>query len=746
MFFQLWTGPGGQRKFTFVSDSVRTFYGVTPEEACADARRLYGRIHPEDILQLENLERLAQENMEPLRCVVRVRPLGGDWRRVWLVATPQPGDDGWVRWDGIETALPEVRGAWAPTEPADHFRKIINVDAIGILIAGYDGRIFEANDYYLRLVGHSREELADGLVDWRAVTPAEWQEVDNRHLEALRRTQEAQSYEKEYLRRDGTRVSVYLSISLMPGPDERIAAFALDMTERKAAELALRESDEKLAIAFQIAPFALVISRLNDGRYLAVNEAHTQLTGYRREETLGKNVHELKVWADPRQRAEIADDLRKGETVSGREVDFRDRLGSVHTCLFSARIFHLGDEECMLSCVADISERKRVEKENQILQSRLAQAQKMEAIGTLAGGIAHDFNNILSAINGYVELAGAKAADEDQRSDLEMVMSASRRAGELVQRILAFSRSSQEEARPIQPMPVVQEALKLMRASLPSTVEIRGRLLSKAVVLAEPGEIHRIVVNLCTNAALAMERNGGVLEVELDEVDLDSGFTSSHPEVAAGRFVRLSVRDNGCGMPREVQERMFEPYFTTRENGRGSGMGLAVVHGVVQRRGGTISVSSAPGQGTTMQVLLPVEQRNDAIQKSAALSPQTGNERILFVDDEPMLADLAGRSLGRLGYAVTTYTNPTDALARFEVGPQDFDILVTDLTMPKMTGEALAEAVRRRRPDLPVILCSGYSERVRDRKNGGKDWTVFKPVLAADLSRVIRAALQGTEA
>jgi CheY-like chemotaxis protein len=239
-----------------------------------------------------------------------------------------------------------------------------------------------------------------------------------------------------------------------------------------------------------------------------------------------------------------------------------------------------------------------------------------------------------------------------------------------------------------------------------------------------------------------MEGTGGILDLGLDEVELDAQFVDSHPGIATGRFVRLTVKDTGCGMTEEVKARIFEPYFTTRQSGEGTGMGLAVVHGVVHSRGGTLSVASTPGQGTTFQVFLPVATLSTAAEDLSEELPPTGSERILLIDDEPILVDVASRSLARLGYKVTPMTSSLDAVERFKTTPGDFDVVVTDMTMPKMTGDELAAAIRTIRPDIPIILCSGYSERLRSAKAGGIDAFAYKPVAAGALSRIIRKVMQ----
>jgi signal transduction histidine kinase/CheY-like chemotaxis protein len=378
------------------------------------------------------------------------------------------------------------------------------------------------------------------------------------------------------------------------------------------------------------------------------------------------------------------------------------------------------------------------------LEARLAQAQKLEAMGTLAGGIAHDFNNLLSGIMGFTEMSLLRLPpDSPVRQDLQEVMRASERAADLIRQILAFSRMGDQEARPVRVRSIIAEALKLLRASIPSTVEFRTDLASDAMVLADPGEIHRILVNLCTNSYLAMRERGGLLGISLREVELDGGFCAGHPGMRPGRFLRLTVSDTGQGMTPEVKARIFDPYFTTRAGEGGTGMGLSVVHGIVSRRGGAITVESEPGQGATFEIHLPLASEESGAEKGAPEAPLRGSGRILVVDDDLLAAELLEKQLTILGYQVHAFTGSPAALAAFEKEPHAFDLVITDMTMPGMTGDLLMFRLRAIRPDIPVVLCTAYSEWMppdKARALGVSEY-VTKPFSLADLSRVIRRLL-----
>jgi nitrogen-specific signal transduction histidine kinase/ActR/RegA family two-component response regulator len=405
----------------------------------------------------------------------------------------------------------------------------------------------------------------------------------------------------------------------------------------------------------------------------------------------------------------------------------------------------------MASLGTEILERQRAAESARTSEAHLSRMQRLEAIGTLAGGIAHDFNNILSAILGYGGLALAETQPGTPlREHLEVILEAAGRAAELTRQILAFGRPSQREIFPIEFRSVVAEAVRLVRATFPSTVEVRQELLSGASVVADPGQMHQVLMNLCTNARLSFQdRTTGRIDVLLDEEELDASFSLRYPDVVPGRYIRLRVRDNGTGMPPEVMERIFEPFYTTRAHGEGSGMGLAMVHGIVRNHGGVILVESVPGGGSTFTIYLPVIDREGvSLTKEAEEAEENrpvagGTERILFVDDEPMQVKLGQEVLGRLGYRVTAVTSSEEALARFRETPDAYDLLVTDMTMPGLSGDALAREALRIRPALAVILCTGYSERISEREARamGIAEYVMKPCPPRVLAGIVRRIL-----
>jgi signal transduction histidine kinase/ActR/RegA family two-component response regulator len=384
--------------------------------------------------------------------------------------------------------------------------------------------------------------------------------------------------------------------------------------------------------------------------------------------------------------------------------------------------------------------------ENLQLEMQLRQSQKFEALGTLAGGIAHDFNNVLSPIFGYTEMAMDGVPEDGQvYNDLKEVRHAAIRARDLVKQILAFSRQAESERTPLKIQFVIKEALKLLRASLPTTITITRAIDEECgPVLADPTGIHRIVMNLCTNAYHAMREKGGQLKVALEESRFASGDRVSSLDWNPGPYVKLTVSDTGHGMDDDVQQRIFDPYFTTKPPGEGTGMGLAVVHGIVKSFGGDIFVQSEIGKGTTFEIYFPrIESKSESAEDLFAESIQGGHERILLVDDEVQIVQMLKQMLEQLGYYVTARTSSIEALQAFKTQPDNFDLIITDQTMPIMTGDQLATELMRIRKEIPVIVCTGFSERITEEKarTKGIRAILMKPVVKQELARNIRKAL-----
>ena len=521
-----------------------------------------------------------------------------------------------------------------------------------------------------------------------------------------------------------------------------------NLAELAQREEELRESEERFRVIFEHAPDPFFFLK-PDGALVGGNKAGQQLTGYRDGELVGKNILEIGLIA--------AEDLFKadsflkrslnGEPTGPGEFALRQKTGQPIYAEISTHPVNIKGEKFVLGIARDITDRKKEEKERKKLETQLQQAQKMEAIGTLAGGIAHDFNNILGAILGYAEIALHEVEKESGPYQyLREVLHAGRRAKDLVKQILTFSRQAEQKHTPVLVKLIVKEVIKLLRASLPATIEIHQNIRSDALVMGDPTQIHQVMMNLCTNAGYAMRDQGGQLTVNLEQVELDLEFGASHPNLKFGPYLKLTVSDTGPGIPESELSRIFEPFFTTKEKGEGTGMGLAVVHGIVTGHGGDIFAHSEPGRGASFSVFLPAVKKRIEPEATAEILPPSGTESILFVDDELALANAGKHMLESLGYEVVTQTSSKEAFELFASEPDRFDVVITDMTMPGITGDQLAQKLMEVRSDLPVILCTGFSARINEEKALALGIRAFitKPVLKKQIAETIRKVLDAS--
>jgi PAS domain S-box-containing protein len=517
-----------------------------------------------------------------------------------------------------------------------------------------------------------------------------------------------------------------------------------ELAERRVVEEALRESQERFKTILHAVIDGIVLTDPETLRFCSVNDAFCRMTGYSQEEMRDMSLADIHAKEDlPEIRETFHRQLRQ-ECSLVKAVRVSTKAGRVLYVDINSAPVTLGGKTYLMGIFRDVTEWRYVEE-------AWRRSQKMEAVGTLAGGIAHDFNNILYGVLGYTKLV-MEDVPRDSRAytNLEQVVRAGNRAADLIRRILAFSQQVEQEPVRMKLQPVVEETLRLLRGTLPSTVEIH-RTIDAACgsILADPGQIQQVLMGLCTNAAQAMLMNGGVLKVGVQEVEVDKESAAQHAGLKSGRYARLAVSDAGVGMDRETLERIFEPYFTTKTAGDGTGLGLATVHGIVENCGGTIAVQSEPGEGATFSVFFPIFSGEDCTTDDEGLieSPASGRGRILFVDDEEMIVKLAQTALRRLGYDVISFTSSAQALEAFQAEPHRFDVVVTDQTMPQMTGAALAGKLLAIRPDVPIVLCTGFSETIDEEqaKAIGIREYVLKPINMTDLGRMIRALL-GAEA
>jgi len=535
----------------------------------------------------------------------------------------------------------------------------------------------------------------------------------------------------------------WVEILLSPLKDEkgevmRVVEAVRDITAMIKVEAKLKESEKK---------YRLLLENSNDAIFIAQDEVikfpnprTERMTGYSAAELAGMSFVNI---IHPKDRDMVLERQKRG--LAGEELpdtySFRiiNKTGKELWVKLNTVLMNWEGRPGTLNFIADITNEKT-------LETRLQQSQKMESIGTLAGGIAHDFNNILFPIIGYTEMLLADAPKgSESRDSLEEIFKEAMRASDLVRLILTFSRQSLQELKPIRVQPILKEALKLLRSSIPATIKFHQKIDDDCgIIMGDPTQIHQVIMNLCTNAYHAMQEAGGDLEAKLKEIELEVDDVADGNDMKPGPYIRLTVSDTGHGMPSEVLDRIFEPYYTTKEEGKGTGLGLSVVHGIVKAHNGDIRVYSEPGKGTVFHVYLPLIKPQDK-ETELALPEMVhgGSERVLLVDDEGPIVRMEKQILERLGYQVTSRSSSIEALEAFRAQPDKFDLVITDMTMPNMTGDKLAGELINIRPDIPVILCTGFSEKIsRERVAAmGIKGFLMKPIVNCDLAKTIREVL-----
>ncbi|WP_020588695.1 cache domain-containing protein [Desulfobacter curvatus] len=519
--------------------------------------------------------------------------------------------------------------------------------------------------------------------------------------------------------------------------------------QRKASEEALRQSEERYRLLMENASDIIWTLQLPDMHFLYVSPSVETILGYTPEQIQQLGLKDINIIAPEyldRFIGMISEEMAKeGDSeVDPRrswstQVEQVRKDGSFVWTEIKASFLRdeAGRANRVLGVTRDITQRRRIER-------RLQQSQKMEAIGTLAGGIAHDFNNILSSILGFTELARLQCnADPDVIKSLDKIYSAGIRARDLIRHILIFSRQQEIRREPLVIMPLVKECLTFIRASIPKNIEIIQKLDAHDItVVADASQIHQIIMNLCTNAAHAMEGKNGIIEVGLKSIRIENWEEIRIKGLDPGNYIELSITDSGCGIPKPVMDRIYEPFFTTKDKGQGTGMGLSIVHGIVKDMGGGISAYSEPGKGSVFKIYLPAGtgKGESTVFPGLPLTKESG--RILMVDDEEDIVISGRLILMTMGYEVTGVTDSLEALEIFKKDPQAFDLVLSDLTMPRMTGIQLIREIRKLRRDIPIILSTGFSDVTSAAaKKGGAFAVIMKPLIARELAEAVRAAL-----
>ena len=722
---------------TFANEAVKTILGYDVHEI--EGVLYENLIHPEDQKKTRQWFKSSIEKKKGWKnAVIRCRHKDGTLK--FLESTAQPSFDakgnltGFI---GIDRDITERKRADDNLkENLSFLQTLIDTIPNPLFYKDVKGEYLDVNRAYEEFYGKPRQEIIGKTVyDMGPKHIADkYYEKDQ---ELFQRPQK-QTYERKVINAAGeTRDVIFNKASYadQEGKVKGLIGIISDITERKRAEEALRESEEKYRSIMEAMDDEVYICS-PDFRIEFMNPAIKKRIGY---DATGEPCHKVMHGLDEKCPWCVHGKVMKGETVKTEFVSPKDGK-TFHVS--NSPIFHTDGSISKLTVFRDVTETKK-------MIEQLQQSQKILSIGTLAGGIAHDFNNILFPIMGFGEMALDDAPENSPlRNKIEEILQGIKRARDLVKQILAFSRQSGQELKPLKVQLIVKEVLKLIKSSIPTTIEIKQHITNQCgLVIADPTQIHQVAMNLMTNAYHAMEDEGGKLEVTLQEVELGvNDFID--PSMNPGPYVCLSVADTGTGMDQITLERIFEPYFTTKKTGKGTGLGLSVVHGIVKSYQGDIKVYSEPGKGAVFHIYLPVIKSRFETEKTEAIEPvPKGTEMILLVDDEESIVRMETEMLERLGYDVTERTSSIEALEAFRDSPGKFDLVITDMTMPNMTGVQLSQKLLEIRPDIPIIICTGFSAKIDNAKakEFGIRGFVMKPVVMSELAKKIREVLDQEE-
>ena len=615
------------------------------------------------------------------------------------------------------------------------YRRVFENTGTATILIESDRTISMANARALQLIGLTEDKIVGHrkITDFVAPVHRDRLIIYN-ELRMRGDPNVPQQFEFQIIDVQGRSRDVLANVQWIPESHQTIASM-LDITESNK----LVQERRRLAAVIDQSAAGIIITD-NHGRVQYVNRAFENLSGFDRQECIGQSM-EADFFCDQDRKIlkQMTFMVSGDDSCTGR---FKNRRRDGQTYIADTRIFAVfndrGKVENLVCFKTDVTHEV-------LLEKQLQQAQKMEAIGTLAGGIAHDFNNVLSGILGYTEISLHRAGDNEYlKRNLTRILDGCHRAKELVKNILTFSRKSDEKAEPLEIQIIIKEALKLLRASIPSTIEFKQRIHPRPIIVnARPTQIHQVIMNLFTNAAQAMQPGGGLLEVCLQTMEMTSGQCESNPGLAPGPYCQLTVRDTGEGIKTEDLERIFEPYFTTKVQTGGTGLGLSVVHGIVTSIGGAITVQSRPGEGTLFTIHLPMINDTAKTKTPAQQELPMGKECILVVDDEIFILEIMTDMLRTLGYSVETANSGKEAWERYTSAPDRFDVILADLTMPKMTGRQLARKIRQKDSLLPMILTTGMASEAgpQEDQDGLFAAVLPKPVNFGELAGTLRQVL-----
>jgi PAS domain S-box-containing protein len=628
----------------------------------------------------------------------------------------------------------------------DQYKELFDRSANAILVV-IDDKFVDCNAATLKMLGYSDKQA---LLNKHPSDLSPLKQPDGRlsyekanELLDIAYKKGSLRFEWDHKKADGTIFPVEVLLTVVPSGSKKTLYVVLrDISDKKRSEQVLNSIINAIADPIYV--------KDETQRYIALNDALSNLIGLSKEDMMNKSIHDIFSY----KKAKKIQDNDATVFDSGIEQINKDTITDAngHKRIISTKKAVFTNEEnkkILVGIIRDITGQVESHAEKEKLINQLHQAQKMEAMGTLASGIAHDFNNILSGIFGYAQLAKNHINDpETATAYVNEIINGATKAAELVQQILTFTRKSKQEKKPLRIYIVVKEAVKLLRASIPTTIDIMENIHSRAKVMADPGKIHQVVMNLCTNAYQAMRDTGGTLLIGLTEIKIKNRGSISRLNLMPGNYIRLEVKDTGQGMTRKTMNKIFEPYFTTKAANKGTGIGLAVVKGIVDEHKGYIEVDSRKGKGASFKVFFPIIQEKTVVEttKPERTILYRGSERILLVDDDKNILDTTIKLLEYHGYRVSSFLNVKEAFQEFENDPLKFDLIISDVTMPGMTGDVFSEKVLELRPGTPIILCSGFNENISEKElqDIGVRKFLQKPIISHELVSEIQHILSGT--